>query len=142
MPAGQLTTGVELNPALYAFDTPASFNRGMKAGTSFGTPTATIGVIGVAGTGASVSAVTGSDFAGRFTVTGGTGATSGTLATFAFGTPLAAVPSSVVVNLSNNTGLNAHAVGANNISATGFALVIGSSLTALNLYTVTYLTIQ
>jgi hypothetical protein len=143
MPIGPLAAGTDLVAAPVTFDVATPLNRGWKAGTVYGAPSVTVGGALIAGTGATVGAVTGSDFGGRFAVTGGTGSTGGgTLATVSFGTPLGAVPSSVVVNASDNAGSNAISVGSNNLSTTGFAIVSGAAITLAHVYTVTYMTIQ
>lgn len=141
MPLGQFTPGQTLVEALTVFDNFTTFNRGIKAGSGFGTPTVSVVAVAAgAGTGATVTSQRGSDFAGAFTITGGTGSTGGTVANLTFASQLPIVPTSVVVDITDNNG-TAVSSGPNALATTGFAFVSGS-LTLNHTYTCTYLVIQ
>ncbi len=139
MPTGQFTPGQTLIEAQTVFDNFTIFNRGVKAGTGFGSPTIGLVTAG-AGTGASVSSQRGTDFAGAFTVTAGTGPIGGTLCTVTFANQLSAVPTSVICDVTDNAA-TAVSAGPNALAATGFAFVVGS-LTLSHTYTCTYMVIQ
>jgi len=90
------------------------------------------------GTGASVSAVTGYDMAGSFTITAGTGPIAGTACTVTFGRPLAAAPVAVNVTVQDTSGSTNTAFGALALSKTGFSVYANSTWTLNHAYLVSY----
>ncbi len=138
---GQVVVGSHVETAPWIFTQSLTSQKIPSAsGTSPTVATVTAG----AGTGASVSAVTGYDQAGNFTVTAGTSPAAGTICTVTFGTPLAAAPSSVVVNASNTKAGAAAGitVGAIGLSKSGFA-VFGNTAGSLSAtYLINYQVIQ
>lgn len=139
MPTGQYFPGQILVEAPTTFDNFTTFNRGVKAGTGWGSPTIGVGAGAGAGT---VGTHTGTDFAGNFNIqvaTSGSGA--GTLATVTFANQLASVPSSVVVNVADTTGATTIAAGANSLATTGFSVITAAPV-AIHVYNVSYTVIQ
>lgn len=141
MPLGQFVPGTELKEAPVVFDSSATFNRGIKAGTGFGTPSTSV-VLANAGSNATINLLRGTDFAGTLQLTAGTaGISAGTQATLTFASQLASAPSSVVVDLVDNAGGAPLSVGAGSISASGFSILTAAT-TASHVYTITYVVVQ
>jgi len=90
------------------------------------------------GTGAAISAVTGYDMAGNFTITAGTGPIAGTACTVTFGRPLAAAPVAVNVTVQDTTGSTNTAFGALALAKTGFSVYANSTWTLNHVYLVSY----
>ena len=148
MPLGQFTQGQTLVEAQTVFDSfPVVLNRGLKADQTnlYGKPTVTLNATATgAGTGATVTNQIGSDFAGRFTLTGGTAPAAGSIATVAFATPLGAAPSCVILNLADNilaANVAPLACAASGISSSGFTIDAGQLVVA-HTYTLNYFVIQ
>ncbi len=140
MPLGQFTPGQALVEASTVFDNFTAFNRGIKAGTGFGAPTVAGGT--AAGAGAAISGQRGTDFAGAFVVTAGTAPSPGTIATVTFANQLAVTPTSVIVNVQNQTGATALPAAPSAVATTGFGVEAGATFTATQVLNVTYLVIQ
>ncbi len=140
MPLGQFTPGQTLVVAPMTFDTTTSFNRGVKAGTGWGTPT--IAAFTNAGGGAAISGQRGTDFAGSFILTAGTTPSAGTVATVVFANQLAAVPTSVVVNVQNQTTALALVGAPGSIAVTGFGIVTSAINALSNVVNISYVVIQ
>ena len=90
------------------------------------------------GTGASISAVTGYDMAGNFTITAGTGPIAGTACTVTFGRPLAAAPVAVNVTVQDTSGSTNTVFGALALSKTGFSVYANTTWTLNHAYLVSY----
>ena len=91
-----------------------------------------------AGTGAALSAVTGYDMAGSFTITAGTGPIAGTACTVTFGRPLAAAPVAVNVTVQDTSGSTNTAFGALALAKTGFSVYANAATTLNHVYLVSY----
>jgi hypothetical protein len=90
------------------------------------------------GTGASVSALTGYDMAGNFTITAGTSPAAGTQCTVTFGRPLAAAPVAVNVTAADTSGNTNISFGASVMSKTGFSVYAGAAMTLNHVYLISY----
>ena len=90
------------------------------------------------GTGAAISAVTGYDMAGNFTITAGTSPAAGTQFTVTFGRPLAAAPVAVNVTAADTSGNTNISFGASVMSKTGFSVYAGAAMTLNHVYLISY----
>lgn len=134
---GQVIVGSKVNAAPNVFTNEAVFQHIPHAGGT--SPKAALFGLN-SGTGASVSAVTGYDGAGNFTITAGTGSLAGTMASVTFGRALSAAPSSVNVTVADSTaGASTNVVaGGLAFSKTGFSVYSGTALTLAHTYLVSY----
>ena len=145
MATGQNYQGAKqvLEPTVFASTQAPQLVYGASVAPSGGpAPTVTIGAGAGTGTVATISAATGTDFAGNFTVNTGTGGTAaGTLATVTFGYQLPVAPAAVLVTVADAATPTAIAVGAANLATTGFSLVTAAP-SASKHYTVNYVVIR
>lgn len=134
---GQVIVGSKVNSAPTVFTQPVYQQQvPHSAGTA-----PKVALFGLnSGTGASVSAVTGYDMAGSFTITAGTGSLAGTMASVTFGRSLAAAPVAVNVTVADSTAAASTNVVAGGLAfkTTGFAVYSGTALTLNHTYLVSY----
>ena len=116
---GQVAVGAKVESAPLITTGKMTAAAGFAIGGNI--PTVTIGA--GAGTVGAISAVTGYDQAGSFTLTAGTAnIQAGTLATVTFGQPLTVAPLAALVNMYAPAGTLGIAVGAFGLSKTGFSI--------------------
>ena len=140
MATGQVFLGSEQVASPVVYGGQATFQQGLTAGGA--APTVAVGAGAGAGTQATITGLTGYDWAGNFTVNTGTASTAaGTIATVTFGTQLPGAPASVVVSVCDVATPAVIASGAGSITKSGFS-VFTAAPTANKSYTVTYVVVR
>lgn len=111
-------------------------------GLAVGGNVPTIAILSGAGTVGAISAATGYDQAGQFTLTAGTASIfGGSLASVTFGQPLAASPAAVIVDAAITSGTVSFSIGAVSVSKTGF-VIQGGAPTSGQAYVINYMVLQ
>lgn len=134
----------QLVPQSKVFPDPVVFAAKAVAlgGLGVGGNCPTVTILPGAGTVGAISAVTGWDQAGQFTLTAGTASLAGgSLASVTFGSPLSSSPAAVVVTAGLTSGTVSFTVGAVSVSKTGFVVQGGAPVSG-QAYVINYMVLR